>query len=69
MIIAVCYDDEIRVFDQPNVDLAEALISAIRRVLGSHPDTSILPTLELLTPDEIVDHCLDYEIYVTGEVE
>ena len=68
MIIAIYYRNEIQIFDLES-DLAEALISAVRRVLGNHPDTSILPELELLTPDEIVDHCLDYNIYVTGEVE
>ena len=66
MIIAIYYRREIRIFDQPDADLKEAMISAITRVLGRSFD---LPELELLTPDEIVDHCLDYEIYVTNEVE
>ena len=66
MIIAVYYRSEIRIFDQPDADLKEAMIGAITRVLGRSFD---LPELELLNADEIVDHCLDYEIYVTNEVE
>ena len=69
MIIAIYCRDEIRMFDQPDADLKEAMIGAITRVLGRHPTADIISDLCLLTPDEIVDHCLDYGIYVTNEVE
>lgn len=69
MIIAICYRNEIRIFDRFEIDYKEALIGAITRALGSCPDTSILPELSLLDVSEIIDHCLDYGIYVTGEVE
>lgn len=69
MIIAICYKAEIRVFNRQEANYKDALIGAITRVLGRDPNTCILPDLELLTPDEIIDHCLDYEIYVTGEVQ
>ena len=69
MIIAICYKEEIRLFDIKVADLHDALIQAVDRVINRGLSRDIVDDLELLNAEEVVDYCLDYSIYITGDIE